>query len=675
MDSANLQKKDVYTTSKASANANLPSWWDRVNARSLGAARTIGRPASPATLLSSTTSNLNSVLFLTASTTTGKDVLVVRKVGLSTMEFAWKVTPTAFPTPQVVNARPARRDLCSPLLAAGRTYPSAHNSPRICSRARFASQDTLLFRAGARRSSPTARPWTSTMTFAPAATKTTSWSTESASRKTLIVSAMLLIRANLTPNSAQPANKDTSSIPTATNASPMLQDASMKATHVFLVSNPSNLTHREDSAIFQAATNTTKWAANTAFHPSHSSTTTASSNIVELTPRKVALSVKAATLSQTRAIVSKLTPIASPTKEWTATSAKISSAWSMVSVLSRIQTVWPMDKMDFARRAVKTTMWMLMENASPMSPGASTPMESAPHAQLPSSMSPQPTSVRSPIANRQISQDVSAARLPSSWTKTINVLFKIVWIGIARVASDVNLSSTTKISDAFLTVLTAWCTVLLVTAISVQKISWLEPMENVSKETKHALKNVQAAKANVWSVLRLTSWTDFSNARRKIKIVKPTPTESARNVRINSSFTVRSVSLTLLAASNTAAKIALNAGRTMSWRMVSVSTGKDRKWIWWEVTMSMTSKLPPLMWGNPNTTSIISPLPQPSEPTSTVLPTDPAIRIVPFLPWKGTSARDGKLRLPTPTSILEWPWQVSLLLSTHSSWKQLRPVT
>lgn len=76
--------------------------------------------------------------------------------------------------------------------------------------------------------------------------------------------------------------------------------------------------------------------------------------------------------------------------------------------------MWPMDKMDFARRAVKTIMWMLMENASPMSPGASTPMESAPHAQLPSSMSHQPTSVRSPIANRQISQDVSAARLPSS---------------------------------------------------------------------------------------------------------------------------------------------------------------------------------------------------------------------------------------------------------------------
>ena len=90
----------------------------------------------------------------------------------------------------------------------------------------------------------------------------------------------------------------------------MLQDASMKATHVFLVSNPSNLTHREDSAIFQAATSTTKWAANTAFHLSHSSTTTASSNIVELTPRKAALSVKAGTLSQTRATVSKLTLIA-----------------------------------------------------------------------------------------------------------------------------------------------------------------------------------------------------------------------------------------------------------------------------------------------------------------------------------------------------------------------------
>ena len=89
----------------------------------------------------------------------------------------------------------------------------------------------------------------------------------------------------------------------------------MKATHVFLVSNPSNLTHREDSAIFQAATSTTKWAANTAFHLSHSSTTTASSNIAELTPRKVALSVKVVTLSQARAIVLKLTPIASPTKE------------------------------------------------------------------------------------------------------------------------------------------------------------------------------------------------------------------------------------------------------------------------------------------------------------------------------------------------------------------------
>ena len=186
------------------------------------------------------------------------------------------------------------------------------------------------------------------------------------------------------------------------------------AATVFLASNLSSMTHREDSATFRVATSTTKWAANTAFLHSHSSTTTVSLNSAEPIPRKAALSVKTDILFQTRDIASKLTPIASPTKELTATSAKISLVWSTVSALSRIQTVWPMGKMDFAHRAAKTTMWMLMENASPMNPGASTPMESAPHAQLPSSTSPQPTSVKFPIANKLISQDVSAARLPSS---------------------------------------------------------------------------------------------------------------------------------------------------------------------------------------------------------------------------------------------------------------------